>query len=159
MRAGGFQRVLPYSFPQVPGFDISGVMREVSGSSRFKVGEEVYARMSNRAPGAYAERAVVANDLLARKPAKISHVEATSLPTLALTAWQAFFERASLKSGDRVLIQAGAGGVGTFAIQLDKHFGAHVTATAGTANQAFLKAPTLRLTTPCSVSKTSAPWT
>jgi NADPH:quinone reductase-like Zn-dependent oxidoreductase len=58
---------------------------------------------------------------------------------VALTAWQAFFERASLKNGDRVLIQAGAGGVGTFAIQLAKHFGAHVTATAGTANQAFLK--------------------
>jgi NADPH:quinone reductase-like Zn-dependent oxidoreductase len=139
MRAGGFQRVLPYSFPQVPGFDISGVVREVSGPSQFKVGDEVYARMSNRAPGAYAELAVVANDLLAKKPTKISHIEAASLPTVALTAWQAFFERANLKNGDRVLIQAGAGGVGTFAIQLAKHFGAHVTATAGTANQAFLR--------------------
>ncbi|MNU79737.1 Zinc-type alcohol dehydrogenase-like protein [compost metagenome] len=139
MRAGGFQRVLPYTFPQVPGFDISGVVREVSGPSQFKVGDEVYARMSNRAPGAYAELAVVANDLLARKPTKISHIEAASLPTVALTGWQAFFERANLKKGDRVLVQAGAGGVGTFAIQLAKHFGAHVTATASTANQAFLK--------------------
>jgi NADPH:quinone reductase-like Zn-dependent oxidoreductase len=139
MRAGGFQRVLPYTFPQVPGFDISGVVREVSGPSQFKVGDEVYARMSNRASGAYAELAVVANDLLAKKPTKISHIEAASLPTVALTGWQAFFERADLKKGNRVLIQAGAGGVGTFAIQLAKHFGAHVTATASTANQSFLK--------------------
>ncbi|MDB5859514.1 MAG: hypothetical protein JWQ76_3203 [Ramlibacter sp.] len=139
MRSGGFQRVLPYTFPQVPGFDISGVVREVSGQSPFKVGDEVYARMPNRSPGAYAERAIVPTDLLAKKPSRVSHIEAASLPTVALTAWQAFFERALLNKGDRVLIQAGAGGAGSVAIQLAKRAGAHVTATAGSANQQLLR--------------------
>src|SRR5215467_10519763 len=116
MRAGRLSAVLPYTFPQVPGFDISGVVREVPAGSPFQVGDEVYARMPNKSPGAYAERAVVPIELLAKKPVTATHVEAASLPTIALTTWQSFFERARLKRGERILIQAGAGGVGTFAI-------------------------------------------
>ncbi len=138
IRAGVFKNV-PYRFPQVPGFDISGVIREVTDGSSWKVGQEVYARLPSNAPGAYAERAVVPVSLLAAKPKQVSHLEAASLPTIALTTWQAFIERARLGKGERVLIQAGAGGVGTFAIQLAKHLGAHVTATASTANQEFLR--------------------
>lgn len=139
IRAGKYSQVLPYTFPQVPGFDISGVVVKAWPGSGFAPGDEVYARLTSRAPGAYAERVAVPVQLLARKPARLSHIEAASLPTVALTTWQAFFERAHLKGGERVLIQAGAGGIGTFAIQLAKHLGAHVTATAGPDNQAFLK--------------------
>ncbi len=139
MRAGHLRAALPYTFPQVPGFDVSGVVRNAPAGSPFQPGDEVYARLPNRAPGAYAERAVVPGALLARKPASVSHIEAASLPTIALTTWQAFFERARLKKGERLLVQAGAGGVGTFAIQLARHIGAHVSATAGPSNQAFLR--------------------
>ena len=139
MRAGHLRAALPYAFPQVPGFDVSGVVRTAAAGSPFQPGDAVYARLPNRAPGAYAERAVVPVALLARKPATVSHIEAASLPTIALTTWQAFFERAGLKKGERLLVQAGAGGVGTFAIQLARHVGAHVTATAGPSNQAFLR--------------------
>lgn len=138
IRAGAF-RNLPYRFPQVPGFDISGVILEVPDGSPWQVGQEVYARLPSNAPGAYAERAVVPVSLLAAKPKRLSHLEAASLPTVALTTWQAFIERARLQEGERVLIQAGAGGVGTFAIQLARHLGAHVTATAGASNQDFLR--------------------
>jgi len=139
MRAGALRAALPYAFPQVPGFDVSGIVREAPAGSRFEPGDAVYARLPNRAPGAYAERAVVPEALLAKKPVTLSHGEAASLPTVALTTWQSFFERAHLKRGERILIQAGAGGVGTFAIQLAKHIGAHVTATAGPSNQDFLR--------------------
>jgi NADPH:quinone reductase-like Zn-dependent oxidoreductase len=96
------------------------------------------AFITNRRLGAYAERAVVPVGLLARKPRSLSFEEAASLPTVALTIWQAFTERAHLKSGERVLIQAGAGGVGAFAIQLAKHMGAFVVATGGPNSQDFM---------------------
>jgi len=139
LRAGLYRQAMPYTFPQVPGFDISGVVLQAPSGAAFKAGDEVFARLPNNAPGAYAERVAVPVRLLAHKPDNVSHVAAASLPTVALTAWQAFFERAHLQPGDRLLVQAGAGGVGSFAIQLARHFGAHVTATAGAGNQAFLQ--------------------
>ncbi|MYM26792.1 zinc-binding dehydrogenase [Duganella sp. CY15W] len=139
IRAGHYRQLMPLAFPHVPGFDVSGVVLQAPVDSDFQVGDEVFARLSNQTSGAYAEQVAVAQNLLARKPSNISHIEAASLPTVALTTWQAFFERAHLKARERLLVQAGAGGVGTFAIQLAKHVGAQVTATAGTANQAFLK--------------------
>jgi NADPH:quinone reductase-like Zn-dependent oxidoreductase len=139
MRNGEFKRSMKFKFPWVMGFDISGVIRETGpGVHGWKRGDEVFTRLPNRTMGAYAERALVPANLLALKPGNISHLEAASLPTVALTTWQAFAERAHLKAGESVLIQAGAGGVGSFAIQLAKHLGAEVAATAGSANQAFL---------------------
>ena len=138
MREGRYRQLLPFTFPQVPGLDISGVVVQAPASTTFKPGDEVFARLPNSAPGAYAERVSVPAQLLARKPVQLSHIEAASLPTVALTTVQAFRERAHLKAGERILIQAGAGGVGTFAIPFAKHMGAHVTATAGPSNQAFL---------------------
>jgi NADPH:quinone reductase-like Zn-dependent oxidoreductase len=138
MRQGLFHAAFPFKFPQVMGYDISGVVVSAPVSSAFKAGDEVYARLPNRRPGAYAERAVVPVNLLAHKPRSLSHAEAASLPTVALTTWQAFVERAKLKSGERVLIQAGAGGVGAFAIQLAKHIGAFVVATGGPNSQDFM---------------------
>lgn len=138
MRQGHYQAAFPLSFPQVMGYDIAGVVVSTPADSAFKAGDEVYARLPNSRPGAYAERAVVPVGLLADKPGSLSFEEAASLPTVALTTWQAFVERARLKAGERVLIQAGAGGVGAFAIQLARHMGAFVVATAGPDNQDFM---------------------
>jgi NADPH:quinone reductase-like Zn-dependent oxidoreductase len=134
----GLFPALPPNFPIVMGFDISGVVLEAPSGSGFEAGDEVYGRLQN-VYGAYAERAAIPTKLLAHKPKTIDHREAASLPTVGLTTWQSFYERAHLKSGESLLIQAGAGGIGTFAIQLAKHIGAKVTATASAANQDFLR--------------------
>jgi NADPH:quinone reductase-like Zn-dependent oxidoreductase len=134
----GLFAALPTNYPIVMGFDISGIVLEAPGESEFKPGDEVYGRLPS-VYGAYAERIAIPAKLLARKPKTVSHQEAASLPTVALTTWQSFYERAHLKTGESLLIQAGAGGIGTFAIQLAKHIGAKVTATASAANQDFLR--------------------
>lgn len=136
IREGQF-KAAQFAFPQIMGLDISGVVLQAPAGSVYAPGDEVYARLAGL--GAYAERVAVPAGLLARKPGTISHQEAASLPTVALTTWQSFYERAKLKAGESLLVQAGAGGIGFFAIQLAKHMGARVTATAGTANQALLK--------------------
>lgn len=138
MRQGRYHAAAPFAFPQVMGYDISGVIVSAPPGCAFKAGDEVYSRLPSRRPGAYAELAVVPLNLLALKPRSLSFEEAASLPTIALTTWQAPFERAKLKSGERVLIQAGAGGVGVFAIQLAKHLGATVVATGGPDSQDFM---------------------
>jgi len=138
MRQGLYQAAVPFSFPQVVGYDVAGVVSSAPAGSAFKTGDEVYARLPTRRPGAYAERAVVPLSLLAYKPKSLSFEEAASLPTVALTTWQGFVERAQLKSGERLLIQAGAGGIGAFAIQLAKHLGAFVVATSGPDKQDFM---------------------
>ncbi len=138
IRQGHYHKVAPCAFPQVMGYDISGVVRSVPEGSAFKEGDEVYARLPGNKLGAYAELVAVPVSLLALKPTTLSHIEAASLPTVALTTWQALNERAHLKAGEKILIQAGAGGVGTFAIQLAKHMGAFVTATGGPDSQDFM---------------------
>lgn len=138
MRHGLYQAAVPFSFPQVVGYDLAGIVSSAPAGSVFKAGDEVYARLPTRSPGAYAERAVVPISLLAHKPQSLSFEEAASLPTVALTTWQAFLERAHVKSGERVLIQAGSGGIGAFAIQLAKHLGAFVVATGGPDKQDFM---------------------
>ncbi len=140
MRQGMFQAAFPFAFPQVMGFDISGVVISAPPTSSFVAGDEVYARLPSHTQGAYAERVAAPIALLAAKPKEVGHVEAASLPTVALTTWQAFVERAKLAKGESVLIQAGAGGIGSFAIQLAKHLGAVVTATAGPSNQTWMTA-------------------
>ena len=132
----GLFAAIPPNFPIVMGFDVSGKVLEASSNSKFKPGDEVYGRLPT-VQGAYAEQVSVPEKLLAYKPKTISHREAASLPTVALTTWQSFYERAHLKSGESLLIQAGAGGIGTFAIQLAKYIGAKVAATASAANQDF----------------------
>ena len=138
MRQGHFHAAFPFKFPQVPGYDVAGVVLSAPIGSGFEPGDDVYARLPNPRPGAYAERAVVPIQLLARMPRTLSYAAAASLPTVALTTWQSFVERARLKAGERVLIQAGAGGVGAFAIQLARHLGAEVVATGGAGSQAFM---------------------
>jgi len=140
LRNGDFKRTLRFRFPLVMGFDVSGVVLQVAPGIRgWEPGDAVFARLPNRRMGAYAEFAVIPADLLAPKPRNASHLEAASLPTVALTAWQGLVERAGLKPSERILIQAGAGGVGSIAIQLAKHLGATVTATAGPRNIEYLQ--------------------
>jgi NADPH:quinone reductase-like Zn-dependent oxidoreductase len=140
VRAGHGQGLADARFPYVPGYDLSGVVVEVGeGVTRFAPGDEVFAMLHLRRGGAYAEYAVVRDAEAAAKPARATHVEAASLPLVALTAWQALFQTADLQPGQTVLIHAGAGGVGSVAIQLAKWRGARVIATASERNHEFLR--------------------
>jgi NADPH:quinone reductase-like Zn-dependent oxidoreductase len=135
VRDGEFKVFLPYKAPFVLGHDLAGVVSGVgSAVTRFAVGDEVYARPRDGRIGTFAERIAVHEDDLAIKPARLSMAEAASVPLVALTAWQALVERANLQRGQKVLIHAGSGGVGTYAIQLAKHLGATVATTTGTSN-------------------------
>jgi NADPH:quinone reductase-like Zn-dependent oxidoreductase len=126
--------------PFVPGFDLSGVVVAVGrGVNDFRVGDEVFALLDLKRAGAYAEYAVVKADEAARKPRGASHAEAASIPLVGLTSWQALFETADLEAGQSVLIHAGAGGVGSIAIQLAKWKGATVYATASEPNHAYMR--------------------
>lgn len=132
---GDFKLILPYSMPLVLGHDMAGVVvRTGPGVTRFAAGDEVYARPADGRIGTFAERISVNEDDLAPKPKSLTMAQAASLPLVALTAWQALVEEARVKAGEKVLIHAGSGGVGTIAIQLAKHLGAHVATTAGAAN-------------------------
>jgi NADPH:quinone reductase-like Zn-dependent oxidoreductase len=140
IRAGEFKQILPYALPLIPGNDVAGtVIRVGSKVSAFKPGDEVYARPDQGRIGTFAERIAVAEADLAHKPASISMEEAGSLPLVALTAWQALVERGHVQPGQKVLIHAGAGGVGSIAIQLAKHLGARVATTASAANLEFVR--------------------
>ena len=140
IRAGEFKQILPYELPLIPGNDVAGtVIRVGSKVSAFKSGDEVYGRPNQDRIGTFAERIAVAESDLAPKPASISMEEAGSLPLVALTAWQALVERGNLRPGQKVLIHAGAGGVGSIAIQLAKHLGATVATTASASNLDFVR--------------------
>ena len=138
--AGEFKIIVPYRFPLVLGSDVAGVVVEVgSRVRRFKPGDEVYARPDTTRMGTFAEFIAMSEDDVAIKPKALTMAEAASIPLVGLTAWQALVEKANLKPGQRVFIQAGTGGVGTFAIQLAKHLGATVATTASAANFDMLK--------------------
>jgi NADPH:quinone reductase-like Zn-dependent oxidoreductase len=136
-RAGYLKDFFPHSLPFIPGWDGSGVVEAVgSGVTKFKQGDEVYAK-TNR-DGTYAEYAIFAETEAALRPMSVDPVQAAAIPVVALTAWQALFERARLGGGQKILIHGAAGGVGSFAVQLAKWKGAHVIGTASGKNQAFL---------------------
>jgi NADPH:quinone reductase-like Zn-dependent oxidoreductase len=140
IRDGEFKLFLPYKTPFILGHDLAGVVTRVASAvTRFKVGDQVYARVRDGRLGTFAERIAVDEDDLAIKPANLSMTEAASVPLVALTAWQALVERANLQPGQSVLIQAGSGGVGTYAIQLAKHLGATVATTTGTRNVEWVR--------------------
>ncbi|MDX2543650.1 NADP-dependent oxidoreductase [Streptomyces sp. WI04-05B] len=139
--AGEFKRILPYKLPLILGNDVAGTVIGVGTAVRgFKPGDEVYARPSQDRIGTFAERIAVAEGDVALKPASISMDEAGSLPLVALTAWQALVERGKVRPGQKVLIHAGAGGVGSIAIQLAAHLGASVATTASGSNAHFVRA-------------------
>jgi NADPH:quinone reductase-like Zn-dependent oxidoreductase len=140
IRDGKVKIVLPLKPPIALGCDVAGVVERVGASvTRFRAGDEVFARLEKGRMGGLAERAVAIEDVVAAKPAKASFEEAASIPLAGLTALQALREAAALTSGQRVLIQAGAGGVGSLAIQIAKILGLHVTTTTSTKNVEFVQ--------------------
>jgi NADPH:quinone reductase-like Zn-dependent oxidoreductase len=135
IRSGEFKLILPYRLPLILGNDVAGVVTQVGPRvRRFKPGDEVYARPHHDRIGTFAEFIAMNEDDVAIKPKTLTMEEAASVPLTGLTAWQALIERAHLKKGQKVLIHAGSGGVGTIAIQLAKHVGATVATTTSTAN-------------------------
>ncbi|MBK7946559.1 MAG: NADP-dependent oxidoreductase [Flavobacteriales bacterium] len=140
IRTGEFKLMLPYRFPLIMGNDVAGVVVKVGAmAKRFKVGDEVYARPDKDRIGTFAEFIAMDEADVALKPKSLTMEEAASIPLVGLTAWQALVEMANVKKGQKVFIQAGSGGVGTFAIQLAKHLGATVATTASAANAALVK--------------------
>lgn len=141
IRQGEFKLILPYKLPLILGNDLAGVVVEVGPQvRRFKPGDAVYARPPQTRIGTFAQWIAVHQDAVALKPANIDMAQAASIPLVALTAWQVLVETAQLKKGQKVLIHAGSGGVGTLAIQLAKHLGAFVATTTSTGNVQWVKA-------------------
>lgn len=141
IRNGDFKLFMPAKPPFALGHDVAGVVVRVGANVRqFKQGDEVYASPDDFQVGTFAQYVPVKESALALKPKNITMVEAASLPLVALTAWQILKERAKVKAGQKVFIQAGSGGVGTIAIQLAKHLGATVATTTSTVNVDWVKA-------------------
>lgn len=140
IREGYLKEMIPYPFPLTLGWDVSGVVEAVgAAASRFKVGDAVFSRPDIKRNGTYAEFVAIREDEVAHKPKTISHAEAASLPLAGITAWEALVTATNLTAGQRVLIHAGSGGVGSLAIQLAKSRGAYVMATTSDKNVALVK--------------------
>jgi len=140
IREGYFKGRVNHSLPLILGWDLSGVVEATgSGVEGLKGDDEVYSRPDIARDGAYAEYIVVRETEVALKPKSIAHVPAAAIPLAALTAWQSLFDSARLSAGQKVLIHAAAGGVGSFAVQLAKWKGAYVIGTASSRNQDFVR--------------------
>ena len=140
VRSGSMNGLVHHKLPLVLGWDLSGVIEEVGpGVSKFKKGDEVFSKPDTSRDGAYAKYVVVRESEVALKPQSLHHVYAAAVPLAGLTAWQALFDVAQLKHGQRVLIHGGSGGVGHFAAQLARWRGVCVIATASTKNQQLLR--------------------
>lgn len=140
IRDGGVKVLIPYAFPLILGNDLAGDVEAIGpGVTRFKVGDAIYSRLDKDRIGTFAEYALVREGAAAKKPALLDYGEAASLPLVGLTAWQVLVDIARLQAGQNVLIHAGSGGVGTFAIQLARHIGARVSTTASARNHALVK--------------------
>ncbi|AJQ60097.1 NADPH:quinone reductase [Bacillus thuringiensis] len=134
IRDGKVKMLLKYEMPLILGNDFAGVITKVGSKvTRFKVGDEIYARPRKNKIGTFAEYIAIHEDDIALKPKNLSFEEATSIPLVGLTSYQALHDIMQLQKGQKILIHAGSGGVGTFAIQLAKIMGATVTTTASEA--------------------------
>jgi len=137
---GTFKPILKFELPATLGSDLAGVVVEVGGDvTRFKPGDAVFASVFDLGTGAIAEFAVVPESAAAPKPINLDFLQAASVPMVGLASWQALKERADLQPGQKVFIPAGSGGIGTFAIQLAKYFGAHVGTNTSTANVEWVR--------------------
>lgn len=139
-RSGQFRFVIRLKLPFVPGADVAGIVEAVgSAVTGFRPGDAVYAMLPTALGGGYAEYAVATEDQVARMPRNLSFTEAAAVPLTALTALQALRDKAELQSGAHVLINGASGGVGTFAVQIAKALGAHVTAVCSGRNADFVR--------------------
>jgi NADPH:quinone reductase-like Zn-dependent oxidoreductase len=135
IRNAEFKLILPYRPPFILGHDVAGTVVRVGSKARqFKPGDEIYARPRDGRVGTYAEFIAMNEADVALTPKNLTMEEAASIPLVGLTAWQVLIEHARLKKGQKILIHAGSGGVGTFAIQLAKHIGATVATTTNATN-------------------------
>jgi len=140
IRDGKVKMLLKYEMPLILGNDFSGVIVKVGAKvTRFKVGDEIYARPRKDKIGTFAEYIAIHEDDIALKPKNLSFEEAASIPLVGLTSYQALHDIMHLQQGQKILIHAGSGGVGTFAIQLAKIMGATVTTTASEAGANLVK--------------------
>jgi alcohol dehydrogenase len=140
IRAGELKLVLATRPPMILGCDVAGVVTAIGRDvTRFHVGDEVYGRLEKDRMGGLAERVAADESVLAKKPTSIGFDEAAAVPLVALTALQTLRETANLQPGQRVLIHAGAGGLGSMAVQIAKLMGLHVISTASAKNHAFVK--------------------
>src|ERR671920_2524994 len=143
LREGFFKQMAPLQFPATLGMDFSGVIEKVGEgvSSDFKQGDEVYgqAGVLTGGSGAFAEMALANADTIAHKPRTLSHQQAAGLPRVGVSAWQALVETIGLSKGKKILIHGGGGGIGSIAIQLAKHLGAHVATTVSTNDKQFVQ--------------------
>ena len=136
---GIFKNFSKLSFPAPIGFDLAGVIVEKGKNVlNFEVGDEVFSRVPSESPGTFAHYIAVDKNVVTKKPDNMNFNEASSIPLVGLTTVQSF-EKAKLKSGDKVLIHAGSGGIGTFAIQYAKAKGAFVYTTTSTKNVGWVK--------------------
>jgi NADPH:quinone reductase-like Zn-dependent oxidoreductase len=139
MRAGQYGGQI--QFPHVPGRDFSGVVAALGkGASDFKVGDAVFGVCEVPREGAYAEKIAIRQEIVARKPERLTHVQSAAIALIGLTALISIEETLHLKAGETILIQGGAGGVAGFAIGLAKHLRARVITTASAANHAYVRA-------------------
>jgi len=140
IRNGDLKAVLPMKVPFVLGNDLAGTVVAVGARvTRFAVGDEIYAHPGTDRTGTFAELVAVHQDAVALKPRTLDVVQAASFPLVALTAWQALVDVANVRPRQKVLVHAGAGGVGSIAVQLAKHLGAGVAATASTTKADLVK--------------------
>jgi NADPH:quinone reductase-like Zn-dependent oxidoreductase len=142
LREGYMAEMAPLEFPITLGGDFSGTVRGVGEDvAGFGPGDEVYgqALVLARGSGSFAERAAVDAGHLAGKPKSLTHVEAAALPLTGASAYQVLVEHMKLEKGQKILIHGGAGGIGTFAIQLAKHLGAHVVTTAAAEQEQYVR--------------------
>lgn len=140
LREGYLAQMFPWDFPIILGWDVAGTIEEVGSAVKdWKVGDRIFARPDTTRFGTYAEHTIVDEHLLAPLPKGVSANEAAAVPLAGLTAYQALFDHGHVTEGQKVLIHAGAGGVGTYAIQLAKAKGAYVYTTASEKNHELLK--------------------
>ena len=140
VREGYLKEMVPYKFPLVLGWDVAGIVKETGPHAiLFRAGDRVFSRTDIARNGTYAEYVAVDEGLVALMPDNLSFKEAAAVPLACQTAWQALVEIAQVKQGDKVLVHAASGGVGTFAVQIAKYKGAHVAATCGTASTRLVK--------------------
>jgi len=142
IRQGYMAQMMPLQFPAIMGGDFSGIVTEVGrGVSGLNAGDEVYgqAGVLLGGSGSFAEYALVPAQNVAKKPKNVSHQEAAGLPLAGVSALQALLENINLKKGQKILIHGGAGGIGSFAIQLAKYVGAYVYTTVSMEDVAYVK--------------------
>src|SRR6478735_4460498 len=140
VRNGEFKQLLKYKPPFVIGHDVAGVVTQVgAGVRNFNVGDEVYARPRDLRIGTFAEYIAIDQNDIAPKPASLTLHEAAAVPLVSLAAWQALVDRAHLNPGQKVVVHAGAGGLGSTVIQLAKHLGATVATTANERNAELVR--------------------